>query len=580
MTDDGAPTRPDIATLDTQIAPATPTAPRRLSLASYEVGEVLGRGGMGEVVAAHDPNLGRDVAIKRMRADAPPPELVERFLREARIQARLDHPAIVPVHELGRDAAGQPYFTMKRLAGTTMQDVLATAPQSRLLRAFIDVCLAIEFAHARGIVHRDLKPSNIVLGDYGEVYVLDWGVARVLHDADARGTELPSEAGATLAGALLGTPGYMAPEQARGAPDVGPAADTYALGAILFEILAGAPLHGRESPLADTLTNPQASPVARHPDRAIPPELDAACTGALADDASARPSARALGERVQRYLDGDRDLERRRVLAAEQLAKATVATSRVDAIRLAGRAMALDPESAGAAELVARMLLEPPKTLPHDVEQELAVGDVAVMKLTGRGLSAAVLMLVAFVPLFAWAGVVEPLGLALLVAYTVVVAFVVRFVARSGDPLSLVPIALTVIMMAAMSRIVGSFVVLPGVVAIGTTTLCAHPRFVDRPLVVIAIGVLTVFVPVALEAAGVLGPTYGFDADALVVHSRLFHLGGASAYVLLFASTIAMIVVQVLFGQALVRTRRAAIQQLALQAWHLRQLLPATSLSP
>src|SRR5689334_19756271 len=153
----------------------------------YKVGELIGRGGMGEVVLADDLQLERKVAIKRMRGEQPTTEAIVRFLREAKIQARLDHPAIVPVHALGHDSAGRPYFTMKRLAGTTLADTIerATASQQTLLRAFVDVCLAIDFAHARSVIHRDLKPSNIMLGDYGEVYVLDWGVARIAGDADA-----------------------------------------------------------------------------------------------------------------------------------------------------------------------------------------------------------------------------------------------------------------------------------------------------------------------------------------------------------------------------------------------------------
>src|SRR5207249_603688 len=125
-------------------------------------------------VIAHDPRIGRDVALKRMRG-ANDGDLVERFLREAKIQGRLAHPAIVPVYELGRDDAKRPYFTMKRLAGKTLHELMhdrATA-QQRLLRAFVEVSLAIEFAHEHGVIHRDLKPSNIMLGDFGEVYVLD-----------------------------------------------------------------------------------------------------------------------------------------------------------------------------------------------------------------------------------------------------------------------------------------------------------------------------------------------------------------------------------------------------------------------
>src|SRR5262249_42189777 len=131
--------------------------------AGYEVRELLGRGGMGEVLLAYDDAIGRDIAIKRMRRADASDEAEGRFLPEAKIQARLQHPAIVPVHELGRAADGRPYFTMKRLAGVTLEE-LRGGPLQRLLRAFVDVCLAIEFAHERGVIHRDIKPTNIMLG--------------------------------------------------------------------------------------------------------------------------------------------------------------------------------------------------------------------------------------------------------------------------------------------------------------------------------------------------------------------------------------------------------------------------------
>src|ERR1043165_5843394 len=160
---------------DPAAATSRPTLPAR-----YQPAGRLGAGGMGEVLLASDQQLGRDVAIKRMLASSP--ALEARFLREARIQGRLEHPAIVPVHELATDSEGRPFFVMKRLTGATLSDMLTATTYSRqkLLRAFADVCMAVAFAHSRGIVHRDLKPSNIMLGDFGEVYVLDWGIARIL----------------------------------------------------------------------------------------------------------------------------------------------------------------------------------------------------------------------------------------------------------------------------------------------------------------------------------------------------------------------------------------------------------------
>src|SRR5262245_53599844 len=138
-----------------------PTA--HLTGARYELANVIGRGGMGEVVAARDTQLGREVAIKRMSMPDPSDKAVQRFLREARVQARLDHPAVVPVHELGRDVDGRPFFAMKKLAGTTLRKIIERkeATRQRMLRAFADVCLAVELAHTRGVIHRDLKPDNI-----------------------------------------------------------------------------------------------------------------------------------------------------------------------------------------------------------------------------------------------------------------------------------------------------------------------------------------------------------------------------------------------------------------------------------
>src|SRR5690349_9343103 len=152
-------------------APGVRPSELRLEGTRYKIGQVIGEGGMGEVLVAIDEHIGREVAVKRTRAANPSDEELSRFMREARVQGRLEHPAVVPVHELAFDAGGRPYFVMKRLAGTTMADLLQrlrsgddldeVGTRRRLLRAFVDVCLAVEFAHTRGIIHRDLKPANV-----------------------------------------------------------------------------------------------------------------------------------------------------------------------------------------------------------------------------------------------------------------------------------------------------------------------------------------------------------------------------------------------------------------------------------
>ncbi|MGE0401931.1 MAG: serine/threonine-protein kinase, partial [Kofleriaceae bacterium] len=370
------------------LVPAGAAASAMFSLPppGYELGPAIGRGGMGEVVSATDLRIGREVAVKRMTAEKPSSEQTVRFLREARIQARLDHPAIVPVHEIGIDDKGRLYFTMKRLAAKTFAHSLSDKmPLNRALRALVDVCLAIEFAHKRGVVHRDLKPSNIMLGEYGEVYVIDWGIARVLAEESTTTTGDPRiSAGdistldeGTKTGALLGTPGYMSPEQLRGQRAT-TAADIYALGAILFEVLAGESLHKRgEAGIGSTLAAPQQSPAMRKPDRNIAPELDELCWNALDEDPTRRPTARELADKLQSFLDGDRDLARRRELAREQIAAAKVAMDskqtdgRAIAMRHAGYALSLDPSSEEAGHLVSALLLQPPPQLPPDLEKSL-----------------------------------------------------------------------------------------------------------------------------------------------------------------------------------------------------------------
>jgi tRNA A-37 threonylcarbamoyl transferase component Bud32 len=225
----------------------------------YSLSRLHASGGIGRIWLARDHNLGRDVALKELRPERTQnPALWSRFLREAEITGQLEHPGIVPVYELARRPGdGQPFYTMRFVKGRTLTEA-ATAYQQRraagqdeplelltLLNAFVVVCNTVAYAHTRGVIHRDLKGQNVILGDFGEVVVLDWGLAKLVDHPEAAQTEtlaLPSPADGgssdvdlTAQGQALGTPAYMAPEQAAGRLDlINRRTDIYGLGAILY----------------------------------------------------------------------------------------------------------------------------------------------------------------------------------------------------------------------------------------------------------------------------------------------------------------------------------------------------------
>ncbi len=550
--------------------------------ASYELGDVLGKGGMGEVFAATDQRIGREVALKRLRSDGVDGPAVNRFLREARIQARLDHPAIVPVHELGIDPQGRPYFTMKRLRGTTLAHKLTDGtPQNRLLRAFVEVCQAVDFAHARGVVHRDLKPANIMLGDYGEVYVIDWGVARVLAERSRLPTP-PTDTDTidenTQTGALLGTPGFIAPETIQGTP-VTPAVDVYALGAILFEILTHEALHPKGvQALTHTLAEPQEMPSRRAKDAAIPPELDAVCHAALAEDPGGRPTAHDLADAVQDYLDGDRDVDRRRRLAAAQLADARaalVANDRATAMRTAGRALALDPESTEAAELVTKLLVEPPATLPSELVDELDRASRAGTRMrVSRAViaySAPLLSLLALpwlhVKSWAWllalyVGLVITGGVALWMGLV-----------RGRTSLSFLLIAnLGVVVL--WSRLAGPLMLTPVLICGVLLTVSSHPKLVTRSAVPLLVwGVVASFLPLVLEALSIIPRTLTPVDRGLLTQSTIFE-STTLAHLALVIGNALFILVLASYASQLSRVVASTQRELRIRAWHLRKLLP------
>jgi eukaryotic-like serine/threonine-protein kinase len=281
------------------------------ALGDYELADELGRGGMGVVYKARQSSLGRTVALKMILRGSMPSEAdLARFRSEAESAAQLDHPAIVPIYEVGQHDS-QPFFTMKYVAGTTLARRLADGPMNPREAAALlaPICRAIHFAHERGVLHRDLKPSNILIDEEGRPHVSDFGLAK----------RVETNADLTLSGAVLGTPSYMAPEQAAGKRGkVGRESDVYSLGTILYQMLTGRPpfqaatpvetvmMVVEQEPLPPRLLNPRA-------DRELemialkclqkPPELRYATAAELADDLEAyladEPTAARSGQFMQ-----------------------------------------------------------------------------------------------------------------------------------------------------------------------------------------------------------------------------------------------------------------------------------------
>lgn len=553
----------------------------------------LGEGGMGKVDLLHDEWIGRQVARKSLR-----PELVTKgkayraFFREARIQGQLEHPAIVPVHDLGFHPDGSPYFVMKRIRGRTLREILAddNPPRRRILEALVRVCLALDYAHTRGVIHRDLKPDNIMLGDFGEIYILDWGIAQLQENDEHTGEALSVKATQEQrVDVPVGTPAYMAPEQVACA-EMNSRTDVYALGAILFEVLAGRMLRNtksvREALQMALLPAPRASSVAK--DRDIPPELDEACAMALALDSRARmPSVRALGDRIQRYLDGDRNMELRLERSHEHMTNAMLLletatlpmdeTRRREAAQEASRALALDPDNRQAQALLIELMLEPPRQIPLQVREKLAVEKakrtraVALAAGAAYGVSS---ILMAIWTLLADVQIRERIvftlgGLSIAAATLGAIR-----IARTRIPKSrllLFTFFTSTLSIIVMSRAIGPSILVP----IALATNCFGFVLVSNSEVRRAVIVASILTPILLYLADLADPTMTIEAGALIVRSKLYSGTGVGA---LFAAV--PLIVPVLIGVFAISFARvlenmeANGARVELQRWRLRQLLP------
>ncbi len=289
-----------------QARPA-PSSPQQLD--RYKVGDEIARGGMGRVVDATDTVLQRRVAIKQVLAVDD--HALKRFERETLITARLEHPSIVPLYDAGRGPDGLPYYVMRKVAGRPLVELIKETFDERdrlaLIPHVLSAAEAVAHAHRRDVIHRDLKPSNILVGELGEIIVIDWGLAKVLDEPDLVDPDEPSANTSlrTELGTSMGTPGYMAPEQLEGDPQT-PAADVYALGATLYHVVAGKPPHhapNGEAMRARARTGPPAP--MRSVASGVPDELATIIDKALAYDRAVRyPDAGALVDELRRFLTG------------------------------------------------------------------------------------------------------------------------------------------------------------------------------------------------------------------------------------------------------------------------------------
>jgi formylglycine-generating enzyme required for sulfatase activity/tRNA A-37 threonylcarbamoyl transferase component Bud32 len=308
------------ATLAAEAVPGA-ARPSDRSGTRYRVLRPHARGGLGEVFVALDVELRREVALKEIQGrHADRADSRARFLLEAEVTGRLEHPGVVPVYGLGCYVDGRPFYAMRFVKGDSLKDAIKrfhrgstgkkeagarTLELRQLLRRFVDVCNAVAYAHSKGVLHRDLKPENIMLGAYGETLVVDWGLAKIMTGADTADAPVPVKANGSVAGAVIGTPQYMAPEQAAGKNDqLGPASDVYALGATLYHLLAGKrPFPDDDVAKVLRLVQSGAFPPPREINAAVPRALEAVCLQAM----SLRPqdrygSPKELAADVERWL--------------------------------------------------------------------------------------------------------------------------------------------------------------------------------------------------------------------------------------------------------------------------------------
>jgi eukaryotic-like serine/threonine-protein kinase len=574
----------------------------------FETGDLIARGGMGAVFNCTDVRLKRPMAVKHATSHSATD--LERFVREARVQGQLEHPGIVPVHELGLDPDGLPYFTMKRVRGVTLADVIEQLRQGdteakkkhtrrRLLTALQSVCQAVEFAHSQSVLHRDLKPANVMLGDFGEVYVLDWGLAKpigqhehtplepaILHDTTIGATP-------TVAGSLLGTPGYMSPELVVG-QEASVQSDVFALGSMLFELLTlerMVPGNSVMEILVATRDGFDSRIRVRAPQCDAPPELDAIVQKACARDAKDRYArVRELHDAIDRVLEGERDHELRAQMSKEHAARAQaeLATmegdsisdeSRTRALQEANRALGLDAGNGEATAVLLKLLATPPRVMPADVKASLEKSYLGAYRRAMKLAAAGLLLVLLLVPHFFKMGAKNWVGLGALLAVIGVGSTASFLMSRMKRPepwmawLGMVAFMLT----GAAVNIFWIPVVVasPIIVAAGVMYVSLLPR--RFAVHVVVLGTLALMAPYITYWLGLMPAPIDVVDGNVIVHSNMLMLRADWTNYLIIDAIISTLVAGSYAARSLQNTLERAQIEIATRAWNLKQILPASS---
>ncbi|MBA2540780.1 MAG: hypothetical protein H0V17_14165, partial [Deltaproteobacteria bacterium] len=351
--------------------------------------------------------------------------------------------------------------------------------------------------------------------------------------------------------------------------------------AMLFEILTAEPLHPRgDDALVSTLTSSPMSPAERRPDRPIAPELDELCQAMQAEEPEGRPSAHEVAKRLQLYIDGDRDLELRKALAAEQLAHARAVLASADvnaratAMRHAGRALALDPASVDAADVIGRLLLERPAALPPALIASLDELDRdALRKRSVRATRSygSVFLFLGFLPFL------EVRSWPWLIAFYVVLGAVVAFAWRgaiTGRVSPYLSMLGNFTLALVWTRVASPFLLTPAMICGALIAVASHPWNQRRPWTIFVWGAITIATPFALEAAGILESTWAIENGAIQISSAIYNISGTAEAAAVMTANFAFILLVGAFAYTITRNGRVASHDLHIQAWHLRHLIP------